>query len=432
MPRRGETANPVRGRGPERRERPTKVTAAPSVLVATCLTWSSTAALPRLFAEAGLHVTAMSPGPLALCTHVTTHMPISRNPQRAARDVLALLATRTFDWVVVADEVLLHALVASGGDSDQAPWAPFDLTDPTVGRFLLSKHAFVEQASRFGIAIPPSRLVTSVEEGLAFAGEFDYPLLVRGDRGFAGMEVTIASDPAELCRATSDSIQRYGRAALQRFIRGSSISVSVLYAGGVPLAIKAYRTDCGFPTPISASTRHGHFAHPAIEPVVHRIGALTGFDGMAGIDFMHDPATNELLAIEVNPRPTLGFGGARVNREFFTPAIHRFLSGEAQPLITYDGREPVQTYFPGHLFFALAHPRKTDVRAVAAALSEFRPSDWRTALWEVGRFARDRLVDVARGFGPAEDRGPSSAREAPSHEADGDLPDSIELSVVPR
>jgi hypothetical protein len=395
MPRRGETANPVRGRGPERRERPTKVTAAPSVLVATCLTWSSTAALPRLFAEAGLHVTAMSPGPLALCTHVTTHMPISRNPQRAARDVLALLATRTFDWVVVADEVLLHALVASGGDSDQAPWAPFDLTDPTVGRFLLSKHAFVEQASRFGIAIPPSRLVTSVEEGLAFAGEFDYPLLVRGDRGFAGMEVTIASDPAELCRATSDSIQRYGRAALQRFIRGSSISVSVLYAGGVPLAIKAYRTDCGFPTPISASTRHGHFAHPAIEPVVHRIGALTGFDGMAGIDFMHDPATNELLAIEVNPRP-------------------------------------VQTYFPGHLFFALAHPRKTDVRAVAAALSEFRPSDWRTALWEVGRFARDRLVDVARGFGPAEDRGPSSAREAPSHEADGDLPDSIELSVVPR
>ena len=408
------------------------MTATPSVLVATCLTWSSTAALPRLFAEAGLHVTAMSPGPLALCTHVKAHRSISRDPLHAARDVSALLATRAFDWVVVADEVLLRALVARGGDRQQTPWAPFDLTDPTVLRFLLSKHAFIEQAGRYGIAIPPSRLVASIQEALVFADEYEYPLLVRGDRGFAGIEVTLASNSAELCRATSSSLQRYGRAALQRFIRGSCISVSVLYARGVPLAIKAYRTDCSFPTPTSASTRHAHFAHPAIEPIVARIGALTEFDGMAGIDFMHDPATNELFAIEINPRPTLGFAGARVNRDFFAPAIHRFLRGEADPLVTYDGREPVQTYFPGHLFFALVHPCETNTRAVGAALSEFRPSDWRTALWEVGRFTRDRLMLVARGFGPTEDCDLPSGRGAPPRNASGDLPDSIELTVVPR
>lgn len=373
----------------------------------------------------------MSPGPLALCSHVEAHRPISRDPISAARDLEAVLAQRSFDWVVVADEVLLGALLERSGPEGDAPWAPFDLSDPAVGRFLLSKHAFVETAGRFGIPIPPSRLVTSVDHALAFAAELEYPVLVRGDRGFAGMEVTLAKDPADLRRSTAASIERYGRAVVQRFIRGSSISASVVYASGIPQAIKAYHTDCGFPTPTSASTRHSHFDHPAIEPIVRSIGTHTGFDGLAGIDFMHDPETNELFAIEVNPRPTLGFAGAHVNRSFFAPAIRRFISGAAEPLVTYDGREPVQTYFPGYLFFALTHSRESDARAVNAALAEFRPSDWRTALWEIARFFRDQLASGAKKFGPAEDCHQFEMSARTRHAADR-LPEYIELTPAQR
>ena len=386
----------------------------PTVLVATALTWSSTVALPRLLFEAGLRVTGMSPGPLGLCPHVATHRVTSRDPQRAANDVITLLERRSFDWVVIADDVLLEALLARDADRRAAAWAPFDRADPAIGRFLLSKHAFIEDAGRFGIPIPPSCLVSSVDHALAFAAELDYPIVVRGDRGFAGTDVSVATSPLELRRGAAASIERYGRAAVQHFVRGSSISVSVVFASGVPLAMKAYRTECGFPTSTSASTRHAHFAHPEIEAIVRRIGARTGFDGMAGIDFMHDSATNELFAIEVNPRPTLGFSGADANRAFFAPAIRRFLRGDGETLDSYDGREPVQSYFPGHLFFALTHPRETDARSVRAACAEFRPSDWRTASWEIARFARDRLALAVPRFALA-------ARL-----------ESIELGVAPR
>lgn len=372
---------------------------------------------------------ALSPGPLRLCAHVAAHLPISRHPVHAAHELEATLAKHSFDRVVVADEVLLRALVDQIGERRDAPWAPFDLTDPAIGGFLLSKHAFVETADRFGIPIPPSRIVSSVDHALAYAAEFEYPVIVRGDKGFAGMEVALAGSPAELRRSTAASIERYGRAAIQRFVRGSSVSASVLYASGIPLAIKAYRTDCGFPTPTSASTRHTHFTHPAIEPIVRAIGARTGFDGMAGIDFMHDPATNELFAIEVNPRPTLGFGGSHVSRAFFAPAIRRSLGDDPAALVVYDGRESVQTYFPGHLFFALTHPQESDARAVSAALAEFRPGDWRTALWEIARFLRDQLASAAKRFVPAEDCRQLNAR-VPTIPTANTLSDSIELSPI--
>ena len=373
------------------------------VLVATCQTWSSTTALPRLIAEAGLRVTGFSPGPLGLCGDVSTHVRCSREPKRAAQELAAYAASHAFAWVVIADEVLLRALVDRQNPRESTAWAPFDISDPAIGEFLLSKHEFVRNAGRFGISIPPSHLAVTVDHALAFVTELDYPVLVRGDRGFAGMEVTIAADEKALRRSAAEVIAAYGRVAVQRFVPGASVSVSVLFARGVPLAYNAYRTECGYPTATSASTRHEDFAHPDLDSVVRKIGAATRFHGMAGIDFMHDDETNALYAIEVNPRPTMGFAGTRANRTFFAPAIERFLAGDDAPTVVYAGRVPVQTYFPGYVFFAITQPRMSDRRELWAALAEFRLGDWRVALWEFGRFARDRLALAAKTFMPAED-----------------------------
>lgn len=373
------------------------------VLVATCQTWTSTNALPRLLTEAGLRVTALSPGPLGLCAGVSTHVRCSRDPDRAAREVAAYIDARTFDWIVIADEVLLRALTDRQGTQGTTAWAPFDDSDPAVGNFLLSKHEFVRNAGRFGITIPPSRLVETVDHALAFATELDYPVLVRGDRGFAGMEITIAPDASTLRRCAADVIATYGRVAIQRFVRGASVSASVLFSHGVPVAYKAYRTTCGYPTVTSASTRHEYFTHPDLDSIVRKIGAASRFHGMAGIDFMHDDQTNELYTIEVNPRPTMGFAGAGANRAFFAPAIKRFLNGDIAALAVYDGRERVHAYFPGYVFYAIAKPRSFEGRTLRAALAEFRLGDWCVAMWEFGRFARDRLALAATSFLPAED-----------------------------
>lgn len=400
------------------------------VLVATCQTWTSTNALPRLFTEAGLRVTALSPGPLGLCAGVSTHVRCSREPDRAARELAAFADAHAFAWIVIADEVLLRALVDLANESDTPAWAPFDTSDPTVGEFLLSKHAFVRNAGRFGIAIPPSHVAETVDHALAFATELDYPVLIRGDRGFAGMEVTIAADESALRKSAADVIAVYGHVAVQRFVRGASVSASVLFAHGIPVACKAYRTTCGFPTATSASTLHEQFAHPELDSIVRKIGAATRFHGMAGIDFMYDDRTNELFAIEINPRPTMGFGGTAANRAFFAPAIEHFLDGDETTVAVDDGCAPIQAYFPGYVFYAITQPRSFDWRALRAALAEFRLGDWRVALWEIGRFARDRLALAAKTFLPAEDsRLVGSVAAATSRVLQPAISDTIELTL---
>ena len=387
----------------------------PTCLIATSQTWPSTAVLPSLLAAAGARVSGFSPGQLALSGHVREHFRSPREPGDSAAKLLALLRERSFDWTIVADEALMRALAERPARERLAGWFPVDPNDANALGLVLSKFAFARGAARLGLNIPDSYLAESLEAAVAHATALGFPAVVKGDRGFAGLEVRVVTSAAEVRDAAPPLLRNYGRVLVQRYIAGAPAALSVLYARGEPLVYKAYLAGCCYPKATSASTVHHFFEHPDLELIARTVGAATKFNGMLGIDFML-AESGALYPIEINPRPTLGFSGTAANRRFFAPFIRDFMRGERRGLVAYDGREPTQSYFPGYVFYFVDASEKRDARSFAlllASLRESRPAEWRVAGWEILRFVYDGIgarLPRLRAFLDAK-RGVSATRE---------------------
>jgi hypothetical protein len=365
-----------------------------TALIATCQTWLSTTTLPALLADAGVKTKALSPWPLSLSRHVGEHIKAPRNPRRAAALLRDTLARRHFDWVIVADEELLRALTEGGELASLASWFPVDPRNAGALRLLLSKHEFAKRAPKLEIPIPESRFAFSVDEAVACAEAFGYPVVLKGAHGFAGLDVHVIDGEGALRHRAAELLVRHEQVLVQRFINGVQASASVLYDRGTVVGYSAYLAQCCHPTANSPSTVHERFRHPAIEPIIRTIGAATRFHGFAGIDFMYDSSSGELYALEVNPRPTIGFSGTAGSRAFFAPLVDKLLRGTAQPTVAYAGRRPVDVYFPAYLFYFLTRADKRDFgsyRRALACLAEFRPADFKLAAWQIARFVYDEI-----------------------------------------
>jgi hypothetical protein len=169
----------------------------------------------------------------------------------------------------------------------------------------------------------------------------------------------------------------------------------VLYDRGNVVGYSAYLADCGYPARTSPSTVQARFAHPSIEPIIRIVGAATRFHGFAGVDFVLESKTRELYAMEVNPRPTLGFSGTAATRAFFAPLVFDFVRGRTKPTVSFlnNGR-PAEVQFPSHLFYFLTHADKGSLsayRRVLQCLAEFRPANAPLAAWQIARFIYDEL-----------------------------------------
>jgi hypothetical protein len=368
-------------------------------LIATCETWSSTTTLPALLTLSGLAVASFSPGPLNLSRQVSRKIVCAREPEVAAQQLRAELGLHSYDWVIVGDEALLRAL-AAGAPGPLEGWFPVDPNRKDIVTFLTSKHEFARRAPEFGIPVPESQFVTSAQEALEVARASGFPLVVKGPYGFSGLEVSIARNEEQLRESCQAMLRSYGVALLQRFIDGESASVAVLYDRGNPLAYKAYVAECPFPREHSAATCHAAFEHPSLEPTVRAVGAATKFTGMAGIDFVREFATGRLYALEINPRPTSAFSGLHRDREFFAPAIVRFLGDQQGQTSVYDAGESAQAYFPGYAFYFFSRANKLDGKAyrrLRASLAEAREADLRIVLWELSRFIARSGYDAVAG-----------------------------------
>jgi hypothetical protein len=71
-------------------------------------------------------------------------------------------------------------------------------------------------------------------------------------------------------------------------------------------------------------------AHPEAEALVHGVSAITGFDGLGGIDWAWDRRSNPGALLEFNPRPTSVYHlGERVGADFVA-ALSVLSSGETR------------------------------------------------------------------------------------------------------
>ncbi|HEX8805455.1 MAG TPA: ATP-grasp domain-containing protein [Candidatus Aquilonibacter sp.] len=359
--------------------------------------------LPHLLHDAGVSTTAFSPWHLKLNPYVSEHIAGSRDVVEAAAQLEQLLALRRFNWVIIADDDLLRALVERSNIAAPPSWLPFDPRNSDARSLLLSKHEFAGCATHFGIPVPESHLAGTVEEAALHAENLGFPVVLKGAYGSAGDAVHVVNDASALHAASAKFFASCRHVLVQRYVKGPVAAAYVLYDRGEVVGASTHLLECPFPNGFSAPTLRLPFVHPTVNAALYAVGAATHFHGLAGIDFVQDEKTGELFALEVNPRPTAGFSDGPATRKFFAPLVAAFLKGQAPRMRVYDG--PASAQFPAYLFYFLMRADKRSTQSYRHALdslAKMRADNARLAAWQVARFMRDQVRSFADRMSPVE------------------------------
>jgi tyramine---L-glutamate ligase len=189
-------------------------------------------------------------------------------------------------------------------------------TDAPAIRRAADKEGLSRRFARCGVPHPHTRVVRRGCDERAIADEVGYPIVVKPCRGAGCEGVSLAWTSRDL-RTALERARRCGgpdgAALLQRFVRGTHASVSLIANGrrASALTINAqavcagrtfsYRGGC---TPLDHP-----LARRGIEAAVRACEALPQLRGYVGVDLVL--TESDAVVIEVNPRLTTAYLGAR-------------------------------------------------------------------------------------------------------------------------
>ncbi len=385
------------------------------VLVAVNIDVTSIGQIPRLLKKAGCRVSLIARKGLAVqrSRYVDRHI---QWPRGAGSLVEALRihldqVEQPYRWVVIGDESLLWELVDEGDKSWMEGWFPFSL-DSAESANSYSNLALMKDAARTGYTVPPFCISNDIDEARSGAIDVGYPVVLKADRGASSSGVRSAQNEDDLARGWQEMFD--GQPLMvQKMVEGDVGETSILLDHGKPLCWFSMYCRKPWPNSFAASSERQLMAHRDIERLVYGIGDLTRFNGLCGIDWIHDLEKDLMTIIEFNPRPTPGVylsdrmdTGVSMDR-----AIKGWLSGDPhvqRPHKNLTGKVTVPV-FPQGLFRAMADRRPLDfLRSFGAApwddplllaaqlrrfASHYLPARWKTA---ARRLIRPRRSPRAR------------------------------------
>ena len=301
----------------------------PRILLLTTLDAIGVTRLPQLFHAAGCHVSVLAPRRLAVCRsrYVAQRFFAEADLDIYLEQLRQHLNTQAYDWVIVCDETLLWELIRRRAANAEAIWIdrclPVSLTNAEL---IASKHQFLTAAQDMGLPVPALQLCASLADATQAAQQIGYPVILRAEQSLGGSGVRLAESPAELVEHYTNFAQT-SAVAVQRYVANArSAMTEVLYDRGRLVAWNSSYLVAGWPTPMAASCVREPMNHSALEPLLQRIGALTGFHGLGGVDWLHDER-GQLHLVEFNPRPTPGYHLARQMDVDFAAALQGMLAG---------------------------------------------------------------------------------------------------------
>lgn len=330
----------------------------PRILLLATLDALGVTRLPHLFHQAGCHVTVLAPRHLAVCR---SRYVARRFEAEAAHDVYVEqlrqhLSVTDYDWVIVCDESLLWELTRRRAANASETW--IDRCLPVAAEkaaLIASKHHFLAVAQVAELPVPSLTICASPAAAAQVAQRLGYPVILRAERSMSGSGIRLINSQQELAQNYADLAQT-GAVAVQRYLANARTAITeVLFAHGRLVAWNSAYLVTGWPTPLAASCVREPMDHPEIEPLLQCIGALTGFHGLGGVDWLHDTQTGQLHLLEFNPRPTPGYHLAARAGVDFAAALRELLAGQSgrQSPQLQRGVQSQDYLFPQYLYRAL-------------------------------------------------------------------------------
>ncbi len=231
--------------------------------------------------------------------------------------------------------------------------------DPVVGNpvilgRMLSKLAFHDDATRHGIPVPSARILPQAGQ----LGPDDWqgmPFMLKLDETMSGSGVHIIRSAADLNRVCGLIT---GPVLQQDFVPGRVGATAVVFHHGRPTCWFSYFLERCWPTAVASASAITITYRADIEEILIKLGEMTQFHGICGIDWVSDPATGKTLVLELNPRPTPGLTAGGLAGVSFPRAIAGLLAGGSgavqRPL---EQEQPLFRLFPQNLYWAIDEKR---------------------------------------------------------------------------
>ena len=205
-----------------------------------------------------------------------------------------------FKWIIVADDAVLLELSRRLHE----PWVSACLpVNPTAENLdlLLDKAAFPNLVTRHALPAPIARTVTGADEALAAAELCGYPLITKSVNGFGGSHVARIANADEL---RSDAARRSGPFVVQQYVAGQMCSSTALFQHGELRFWAAYERTKTYPGPYGPPATIHFIDLQEMGAILQKLGRLTGFHGLCGVDFIYQRETGAIKLLEQNGRPT--------------------------------------------------------------------------------------------------------------------------------
>jgi len=346
----------------------------PRILLAATLRWPLAARLAIAFNKLGCEVQAWCPrGHPLEKTHAVAriHAGSALAPLRSLRAAIRLAVP---DFVIPCDDdaaIHLNRLHERNGDIALRALIERSLGVPASCSFATTRGQLMLLALAAGVRVPETRQIGSSTELDAWCAQHRFPAVLKLDRSWGGLGVTVVRDRAQArkawrralhpspLRALSHLVLRrdpsyllrwLNRArpgiTLQAFVDGRPANRAVACWRGEVLAgisVVALQTQ----TPNGPATVVRVVDHPEMAEAARRLVRALGLSGLCGLDFVVEPATGAAWLIEVNPRATpishLPLGSGRD----LPAALHACLRDEPAPASACAIRGDGIAMFPG-------------------------------------------------------------------------------------
>jgi hypothetical protein len=285
--------------------------------------------LPALFHAAGYRVHLLAPPHLAIhrSRFIDRYSPIAEDPDAFAEHLCRYLGQHAGDyaWVQFGDETVLRAAAARCHAGCAATCLPVSRR-PGAITLILDKLDFLTAAADAGLPVPEFAVCRDDASLAAAASRIGYPLMLKRGEGMAGAGVRFVATADEMRQ-----IDWHGAPdaplMVQSHVTGEVGSCEVVFDQGRPIAWISSLHREFWPTPLTASCVRELVDLPEAEAMLEGIGKLTGYHGLAGVDWIRGADDGRLYLIELNPRPTPCYHlGPRVGVDF-ARALRTLVSG---------------------------------------------------------------------------------------------------------
>lgn len=374
----------------------------PQVLLCVSIDAVAPSQLPSLFAAAGMAVTVVSPPEMAVrqSRFVSDYVFGGSSPttvHEALESHLAQFPDR-YVRVIVGDEPLLRTFLDVPASGAMCKFIPM-LGDRNLLLTMLSKVEFSRHAGPAGIPVPGDLLVERLDQlpdGLVDR----LPFVLKEKESLAGSGVHIVARPDDLDEAISKVTVPF---LIQDFVGGRVGATAVLFQNGQPKCWFSYYLCRQWPNPTASSSAIEVCPQPEIETILDRIGEMTNFDGLCGIDWVQDTIRKRIVVLELNPRPTPGIHFGMLAGVSFPAAIADWIAGGNKVQRPSNAAPPLARMYPQHLHWAIQAGKpweffktfadapegdlKLTLSHLRRTMTHYFPTSWRDRLrrWARGR-----------------------------------------------